>query len=59
MLDNLYFVGSRISFWCTGIVVSGGWGVGKKSGLLVHRFLYLQLLSKSSSLTVLSAALEI
>ena len=39
--------------------MSEGWGVGRKSGLCVHSFLYLQLLSKSSSLTVPSAALEI
>ena len=58
MLDSHYFVCSRISFWCTAIVVSEGWGVGRKSGLHAHRYLYLQLLSKSSSLTVPSAALE-
>ena len=39
--------------------MSGGWGVGRKSGLSVHRFLYLQLLSKSNSLSVPSAALEV
>ena len=39
--------------------MSGGWGVGRESGLCVHKFLHLQLLSKSSSLTVPSAALEI
>ena len=43
---------------CTGLVVSGGRGVGRKSGLSVHRFQYLQLLSKSSSLTVPSATFE-
>ena len=58
ILDSHYFVCARVLFWCTGIVVSGGWGVGRKSGLCVHIFLYLQLLSKSSSLTVHSAALK-
>ena len=58
MFDSHYFVCSRILFWCTAIVVSGGWGVGRKSGFGVHGFLYLQLLSKSSSLTVPSATLE-
>ena len=38
--------------------MSGGRGVGRKSGLSVHRFQYLQLLSKSSSLTVPSATFE-
>ena len=59
ILDSHYFVCAWILFFCTGIVVSGGWGVGRKSSLFVHIFLYLQLLSKSNSLTVPSAAFEI
>ena len=33
MLSIDYFGCARILFWCAGIVVSGGWGVGRKSGL--------------------------
>ena len=58
MLDNHYLVCSRILFWCTGIVVSGGWGVGKKSGLCVQISVSSAALQKQF-LTVPSAALEI
>ena len=58
MLKSHYSGFAWILFWCTGIMVSGHWGVGWKRHYCVHRFLYLQLFLKCSCLSAIFLYLQ-